>query len=258
MDKLKKEYQEQFNQINISEKEKEEILNKIMSSRSYSQKRFRFAIPICILVLCIVGVGVVYAEEISTAVHSIIISFKKDEHGFDTTEGKFYGRVEINYDAELEEDKAYTFDELEQILGINILRHEGFREDGVEVTGVKTVENKISSASFRIENCYSFKGEFGFVHFGFRFRTKYASQDGSISFSTTVDPDRIETYHINSLDTDATIVYLNDVAFTEKFKHGGEYLIISFIYDNIFYRMDYLKTNFVKQDAYDFLENFKL
>ncbi len=258
MDKLKKEYQEQFSQINISEKEKEEILNDVVSNNSYSQKRFKFAIPICIIVLCIVGIGVVYAEEITNAVQSIIISFKKDEHGIDTTEGKFYGRVEMNYDAGLDENKTYTFDELEQILGINILRHEGFKEDDVKVLGVKTIENKISSASFRTENCYSFDDEFGFVHFGFRFNTKYAASDASNGFSTTVPKDRIETYHINSLDTDATIVYFNDVAFTEKFKHMGEYLLISFIYDNIYYKLDYLKTNFVKQDAYDFLENFKV
>ncbi len=217
MSSLNEKYKETFDKINISDDKSKKVYNSILKKTG----KFSLLRPVfisIIIILCIVGIGAVYAKDISSALNSFIITKKHDEKGNIRIETHSSARPEINYDANLPEveikdandiltHNQYSFEELEDLLNIKILRSKFFKNDKLVQIETKKVDNKIAYTSFGLQNFTNVKVEEGQYGMAFCIITKYATEEIEKSKKSSFgEKNRTELYYIKSIGTEALII----------------------------------------------------
>jgi len=215
---LNKKYKETFDKIEILGNKSEKVYNSILKKTVKNQLILRPTFISIIIMLCIIGIGVVYAEDISKAFNSLVITKKNDEHGNIRIETHSSARPEINYDANLPEveikeandvltHNKYSFEELEKLLNIKILRSKFFKNDKLVQLETKKLNNKIAYSSFGLQNFTNVKVEEGQYGMYFNILTKYATEEMEKSAkSIFTERNRTELYYIKSIKTEAVII----------------------------------------------------
>jgi len=198
----------------------------------------RFAVLICsVVIFCIFGITNAY--DIRKSFNSLIIDYneKKDEDGNKYIElvTTYDGILKVNYDANIvaRENWVESFEkglrtfysnyDLEQILGVKFLKNK-YMEPGYEVNTLrKNEEEKIAYMKL-----YNFKLKFDDeeslykklleeISLTAQFKTQYYSDKNDFDLKVR-NYYSVKNYYIESLDTTALIVRLNE--------KGNHYLII--------------------------------
>mgnify|MGYP003571287263 CR=1 FL=1 len=231
MKDLNKKIKEDFKAINLSEETKNDILNTIYTNYANYKKRNNITLSIClILFVCLIGLGVTYADEIVKYFKIYPVIYKNGEIGT-------YGKVQninkvINYEADIPEfekegkGKEYTLSELEKLLETKIIKSKNIKSDIVTQYKTLKVNGKISSASFRYENFYD--NDTTKAKLFFTFITKYDTSSQNLWWETGQARQSSE-YLIKNLNTNAYILQFKGEEWT------SHYYNIYFIYDNIAY-----------------------
>lgn len=227
---MKKEvYKKIMQKIKISKVKKEEIFSKIMEEKLEKKRHLKLVfITTCLLVFLILGsLGLVYAEEIKNTFNTIKIFHSSSKETIITSNVI----VEINYEADIPEaqpilaeerqngkkNNEYTFQELEDLLEIKLLKSEYYKKEKLEQYFTEKVDNKISRASFDLENFTNAKeikkGKIEDLEdrytMSFSLTTKYASTDIKENSKEVWSGYREDTYYIQALDTSAYIFKRN-------------------------------------------------
>jgi len=240
MKKIEDLYKERFNKLIIYPEDEENIKNNIIKKYTKVKRRNKIiAYSMTFLLLCIVGFGIVYADEIKDFIQNFTIFKKTDDKGNIYTKGEVEIVKEMNYDADipevsLEDDKnTYSLNELEELLGMKILKSPYFKIDQVEQYLTEKVNGKIAKAKFRIYNFTDSKkeGKTGTDKYNlyFEFTTKY-SPDNKIDWSTSPGIE-ITEYYIKKLNSNAFFFKMMDIENAAKKK----LYVVNFVCDNVFY-----------------------
>lgn len=242
-----------MNKIQLSEKKKEEIyMNTIENlnrkNKKYYFKPILFATIICVFVL-IGTLGTVYAEEIKEAINTIFI---KRTHDDDSNYTKLEADtlVEINYDADIpeynpqvsyeKEGKDYSYEELENLLGIKLLKSDLFKKKLLYQEKTDKLNGKISSVWFSIKDFMESSQKFdGIYDMNISFLTQYASEEEKNSpLFQGIGSYEEDQYYINSLNTTAYFI-------KSHAGHDSQSWSVMFIYQNVYYRFSF---DFMRED----------
>lgn len=248
-------YKKTMQKINLSSSKKEEIYENIIKNGNKKNhfKPVLIATVVCIFVL-LGTLGFVYAEEIKNAFNTIRIFHSNKENSRVTTI-KSSAIAEINYEADIPEakvvleserekgikNKEYTIQELEELLGIKLLKSEYYKKEKLEQYYTEKVDNKISRASFLLENFtnakYFKKGKLedkeDVYTMSISFVTKYCSTHEQEKIVEITGAYREDTYYIKALDTTA---YILKHTLEDNLWGTGNW-IVCFDYQNIRYSM---------------------
>ena len=246
---LKKKYRDEFSNINPTEEQREKMLNNILNHKT-NNMYIRLAVVSCsIIILCIFGIT--NANDIKKSFNSLIINYKenRDEDGNKYKEiiTSYDGVFELNYDANLVERESwvealnknlkmsYSNYDLELILGAKLLKSPLFNFS-YSIKKKKKNEGKISYMKlYSVYSKYSGYDEdydrklLEQASLNAQFKTKYYK--GGDEFDLNVrNYYSVKNYYINSLDTTALIIRLNE--------RGNHYLVI-FSHNNVRYNFYY-------------------
>ncbi len=218
MNNLNEKYKEAFDKVKISDDKSQKVYYSIIKKTGRSSLILRHLFIGIIIMICIVGIGVVYAEDISDVLNSFVITRRNDKQGNIRIETHSSARPEINYDANLPEveireandvltHNQYSFEELEDLLNIKILQSKFFKNDKLVQLETKKVNNKIAYSSFGLQNFTNVKAEEGRYGMAFHILTKYATKEIEDSTkSSFAEKNRTELYYIKSIGTEALII----------------------------------------------------
>lgn len=246
---MKKEYNEFISLVNVSEKLDQKVLDKTINKK----KTINYLKPVLIscAVIIVSIMGIVYADDIIKTFNTLRYNYNKEAN---RTEIHSDAIAEINYDADIPETERgkfdelelgnYTYEELEKLLGIKLLKSKLFKNNTIHQYITRKVDNKISSASFGISNLmnYDFKSKYNLpddwhdeiFEMTFSFKTKYYEKEltnsalNDTKFWISGYPET-EEYYIKNLNTSALIIIFG----------FGKNCIIQFDYDNISYYFDF-------------------
>ncbi len=257
MTNLNKKYQEFYDEIQISEERKEKIYENIMESKKQKKVYLKpiFITVVLIVFIALGSLGLVYAEEIKNAFNTIRI-FHSNKDNSRVTTIKSNAIAEINYEADIPEadvvveeerikgikNKEYTIQELEELLGIKLLKSEYYKKEKLEQYYTEKVDNKISRASFLLENFtnakYFKKGKLedkeDVYTMSISFVTKYCpAHEQEIDMEITGEY-REDVYYIDALDT---TVYIMKLGLEDNVWGTGNW-IVRFDYHNIHYKIE--------------------
>lgn len=246
---LKKKYRDEFGNINPTEEQREKMLNNILNHKT-NNMYMRLAVVSCsIIILCIFGIT--NANDIKKSFNSLIINYKenRDEDGNKYKEiiTSYDGVFELNYDANLVERESwvealnknlkmsYSNYDLELILGAKLLKSPLFNFS-YSINVLRKNEGKISYMKlYSVYSKYSGYDEdydrklLEQASLNAQFKTKYYK--GGDEFDLNVrNYYSVKNYYINSLDTTALIIRLNE--------RGNHYLVI-FSHNNVRYNFYY-------------------
>jgi len=236
---LKGQFKEEFNRLDYSLEEENVIKEKVFIK--YRHNRARAKVIFCvatIMIICLTGVGIVYADEIKDFVRGFKLSTYTKENGSSNTVGVSKIIKEMNYEADIpevdsssEEVYTYSISELEDLLDMKILKNDYFKEKEFRQRVTKKVDGKIASADFVTSGSFKEMLEEGFyiqsTHISFV--TKYSKDGGKVGWETGSGFEPITCY-IKNLDTTAYILTWKD---TDKMSIA----VVIFIYDNVNYNM---------------------
>ena len=248
---LNKRYKETFNRISLSKERSNVIYQNIILKEKKNKIFFRYAIGCTITLFVIMGgLGIVYAKEIKNFMQGL----KKVQINENKVSLESDSLAEINYDANLPEAEVksvidqkngiinnnYTFRELEELLGVKLLKSEYFKTDALYQFLTKKVDNKISYAVFDLKNFTQEEKYNDEYNMTIRIITKY-NENPSGTYMEAVGF-KTEEYYISSLNTTAYIFKpFNETISTQSW-------LVSLVFNNIHYDFSFRFVN--KDDSY--------
>lgn len=226
---LRKEAKKTFDKITLSKKREEEILNKILRKK----KTYQILKPIlvsCLLLAFFTTLGITYAKDIKDTFNSLIIKQvkKEDSNGkYSIVKFKSIGIVKIKENADISKLKSqktdkgiqYKKEDLEKELSIKMLKSSQFPLEYLTEWDIQYKDNKITRASFFIENISNelpdkitetgvleFHRDNTMCNMYISFKTQFykSTKDEASSFAS--HGTRTEEYYIKKLDTTALII----------------------------------------------------
>lgn len=254
MNKLKKEYIDNVNNIFLTDERNDYLRLEMINRYKKRKKRNNIVFSLIIVFsILIVGTGVTYANEIKASISKVItkISNRTTSNGSTYTNFKLESgaRKKLNYDAVLREstcqtyvgscdtvdviDKCYslyTYEELEKVLGIEILKNDLFKDNRIVVTKISRENEKISYLRFSMPDPMAAEKDSGKttkVYMEIIMRTKYNTSSTDTIWEANLSSEKnIKEYYIKSINDKAYIFY--------TFSHNQNVFII---HDDILYRL---------------------
>lgn len=249
MNKLNKETKEVFNNIKLSDSRSNEIMTEILDSKKKSFILKPIIISCFAIMICMFGI--VYAEEIVNTFNTFRFMMNDKKGALDMYSDAI---AEIDYDADIPEaeresanDKKngkynnyYSYEDLEGLLKIKLLKSSYFGNNLLHQRTTKKVNNKIAAASFGIENFTNSNlnsqtnlpedWQIEYFNMSFSFKTKFATEDikENYSYSFYKGEGNTEEYYIENLKTSALLIFSNH----------SKHCIVKFDYDNVSYFFD--------------------
>ncbi len=250
MKKIEEDYKKQLENITPSEDLEKRIYNNTIYKKNNYHKLNRVLLTIStILLLGIVSIGVVFADEIKDKIKRIFlteIDLKDPKRDYPILQIK--NLKEINYDADLEEYifysdnvKEVSREELESKLNVKFLNSEKIMSDKLSIFNIDKKDNKIAEAEFFIENAFKLDNskDNSSINFSFKFITKYShkAENGyKMDFYPTRDNynEAIQIEYLDNLNTD---VYFEATKKDLKDDEVADSMIAVFVYDDVTYRL---------------------
>lgn len=266
MSRIEKEYIANINNIVLTDERNNYLKRETINKYKKIKKKQNIIIGLTIIfTILIIGTGVTYAKEIKDGISKVItkITNLKTQNDSYYTNYKLESsaRKELNYKANLNEPRcqrsfnlfenindddacyfAYTPEELENVLGIKILKNDFFKDNRMLLTKVSRVDENISYIKLHMPNPMNTK--FGVrnqtaVWLDIAMRTKYNDKFIDTVWEANVSSENnIHEYYIKTINEKAYATYVSPKA-TQN---------IIIIHDNIAYR---LKVHMGTDDAND-------
>lgn len=261
MKKIDEFYKTELDKIDYLSVEEEEIIhNNIKDKYRKNQKLKKTVLGIStFLLVCLVGIGITYAEEISDLIKTFKLTTTTHDNGNTSTYAESYVRKEINYDADLPEvDSAndggeYSIQELEEILDIKILKSDYFKNDILKQVHTRKKQGKIMGASFLLENFTDIKKlkdkTVDKYNMNISFSTKY-SEDVAHSGWETGQGFKVEEYYLKNLGT-VSYILSRDYDYDNLVETYYAFII----YDDMFYDFDFKCTFKTVEEEKELIKN---
>lgn len=268
MSRFETQYKKTLSKVKLPEKDFEEVKVKILSSK---EKRFFFKVRyaiLAIILLVLLSACTIYHEKIEKIFQGYVFGTEKGETTNPNTgeplEYEFFrAYFRDTFDipenlpfTENDKGKEYYYSELENILGVEILKSPFLDKDYFKLNGIKFNDGKISSMGFLMgEEAPS--GNEEKISLRFSFNTQYSREEerektvyaisGCYTFSE---------YHIESLDTDAFIIEHSCGTRPEWTKVLITEVQANFSYKGIAYKVVLNKKDYKVEDFHDILDSF--
>ena len=266
MNKLKQEYIDNISNIVLTDERNDYLRLETIKQYKKRKKKNRIMFSlIMIFSILLIGTGITYAEEIKDGISKVItkITNLKTQNDSYYTNYKLESeaRKKLNYKANLNEPRcqrsfnlfenisdddacyfAYTPEELENVLGIKILKNDFFKDNRMLLTKVSRTDGNISYIKLHMPNPMNTK--FGVrnqtaVWLDVAMRTKYNDKNIDTVWEANVSSENnIHEYYIKAINEKAYATYVSP--------KSTQNIII--IHDNIAYR---LKVHMGTDDSND-------
>ncbi len=238
MKKYEKKYQEYFHAVNLTKEEKKEIKENIIK-KDKKKVIFRFA-SIPTILICVLFIGGV----IAVTANSITRQFKVQEGNRVVMENE---KLDIDIEADsLDKEKIYTREELENLLGIKILKNSKIGNYfKIGRNSLKANNGKLARVYFENVN-QNGKRIIERMNIGFGLKTKYyETKEEEASWIS--GPTTVEYYYMKTLDTEAV---------TLEGEGDTAPIFAEFVYDNIVYGLDTSKFDYDTEYIYSILNSY--
>ena len=243
MKKFENMYKKYMDNVELSNNELNIIKDNIINKNS---KKFIFK-PAYItpILICIVAVGLISVSATSIVKHFNVTI--EDREGEKEVYKNALSDAKIDLDVTsdiLKKDSYYSSDDIENLLGIKILKTKKIKTNMFKLTNLIDKDNKIAVANFWNVNDNKSNVALDDISFAFEINTKYSDKNPELSVVGSTD---LENYYIKSLDTEAVIIYSKNTA--------GP-LLSNFVYDNITYSIELDKAFYSVDDLHEILDSF--
>lgn len=243
MKKFENMYKKYMDNVELSNNELNIIKDNIINKNS---KKFIFK-PAYItpILICIVAVGLISVSATSIVKHFNVTI--EDREGEKEVYKNALSDAKIDLDVTsdiLKKDSYYSSDDIENLLGIKILKTKKIKTNMFKLTNLIDKNNKIAVANFWNVNDNKSNVALDDISFAFELNTKYSDKNSELS---VVGSTYLENYYIKSLDTEAVIIYSKNTA--------GP-LLSNFVYDNITYSIELDKAFYSVDDLHEILDSF--
>lgn len=261
MKRLESQYKKHFDNIDWSSEKEESLKISIINGYKKKQRKRKILYSIVIIFsILLVGTGVTYADDIKESINNIVAKIRNEK----TPSGVPYtnyrieseARKKLNYDAKLSEPKCtkfvdeylgisdndecysiYTYEELEDALGIKILKNDLFKHNEFILKRLSRVDGKISFIELQMINPMDAKKnstEITDINFTIYMRTKYhKSKNNTLWGGNYSSKDNVREYIIQNLKNKAygntagsfgrnVFLVHDDIAYRLKMFVGGE------------------------------------
>lgn len=238
IDKMAKKF---FDELSVSEIKKNDIYDNIVNKKEkYKFHHLVTAVSCCFILL--IGIfSVVYAEQIGDVFNTLKVKYLEkivDDKKYIVPDVKSDSQAVINYKADLVKDMSYSYDELNDKLGINILRNSLFKKNDFTITCNEKKDNNIGFLVLKMDNAFDeqpkYKGgyyrEVILVRFEVIIATKYAERKAGRTYSYFT---KSEEFYINNLNTKAILIRMNG-------DYSDNMWEVRFDYNNISYHLSFI------------------
>lgn len=243
MKKFENMYKKYMDNVELSNNELNIIKDNIINKNS---KKFIFKTAyITPILICIVAVGLISVSATSIVKHFNVTI--EDREGEKEVYKNALSDAKIDLDVTsdiLKKDSYYSSDDIENLLGIKILKTKKIKTNMFKLTNLIDKDNKIAVANFWNVNDNKSNVALDDISFAFEINTKYSDKNSELSVVGSTD---LENYYIKSLDTEAVIIYSKNTA--------GP-LLSNFVYDNITYSIELDKAFYSVDDLHEILDSF--
>lgn len=238
IDKMAKKF---FDELSVSEIKKNDIYDNIVNKKEkYKFHHLVTAVSCCFILL--IGIfSVVYAEQIGDVFNTLKVKYLEkivDDKKYIVPDVKSDSQAVINYKADLVKDMSYSYDELNDKLGINILRNSLFKKNDFTITCNEKKDNNIGFLVLKMDNAFDeqpkYKGgyyrEVILVRFEVIIATKYAERKAGRTYSYFT---KSEEFYINNLNTKAILIRMDG-------DYSDNMWEVRFDYNNISYHLSFI------------------
>ena len=238
IDKMTKKF---FDELSVSEIKKNDIYDNIVNKKEkYKFHHLVTAVSCCFILL--IGIfSVVYAEQIGDIFNTLKVKYLEktvDNKKYIVPNVKSDSQAVINYKADLVNGESYSYEELSDKLGINILRNSLFKKNNFTITCNEKKDNNIGFLVLKMDNALDeqpkYKGGYYrdviLVRFEVIIATKYAERKAGRTYSYFT---KSEEFFINNLNTKAILIRMNGV-------YSDNMWEVRFDYNNISYHLSFI------------------
>lgn len=238
IDKMTKKF---FDELSVSEIKKNDIYDNIVNKKEkYKFHHLVTAVSCCFILL--IGIfSVVYAEQIGDVFNTLKVKYLEkivDDKKYIVPDVKSDSQAVINYKADLVKDMSYSYDELNDKLGINILRNSLFKKNDFTITCNEKKDNNIGFLVLKMDNALDEQPKYGgnyyreviLVRFEVVIATKYAERRAERTYSYI---DKFEEFYINNLNTKAILICVTG-------DYSDNMWEVRFDYNNISYHLSFI------------------
>lgn len=262
---LKSKYKKVFDEVKIENEEADDIFRDVLIRGERKKKTRKFFYSLCLfLTIFTIAISITYAKEIKNIANTFIVKYitKDDDTTYLNVESNAI--KEIDEQADLEEVdfvgeldringnyKSYSFEELEKILGIKLLKSNKFQNQNLIIDHLEKKDNKITKITIDLDNIFNYSNGSNkkiYADCTMEIKTKYNlanEKDTGIDGISSVQ--EFWEYHIENLNTDSVII---------KDKYFPSHLMVKFDYDNVTYSFDtFIFTEDPESELYKILES---
>ena len=262
---LGNKYNKIISKVGIEEKTASTIYQKILVRGNRKNKIRKSLYSLCVfIVIFTIALSITHAKEIKDIVNTFVVKYiTKDD---DTTYLKVESSAikEIDEEADLEEIdfvgeldringnyKNYSFEELEKILKIKLLKSNQYQNRNLIIDHLEKKDNKITKITIDLDNIFNYSNDSNekiYANCTMEIKTKYSltsEDDTGIDGVSYVH--EFWEYHIENLNTNSVII---------KDKYFPSHLAVKFDYDNVTYSFDtFIFTENPESELYKILES---
>ena len=238
IDKMTKKF---FDELSVSEIKKNDIYDNIVNKKEkYKFHHLVTAVSCCFILL--IGIfSVVYAEQIGDVFNTLKVKYLEktiDNKKYIVPNVKSDSQAVINYKADLVNGESYSYEELSDKLGINILRNSLFKKNNFTISNIIKKDNNIGILGLQMDNALDeqpkYKGGYYrdviLVRYEVVIATKYAERRAERTYSYI---DKFEEFYINNLNTKAILICVTG-------DYSDNMWEVRFDYNNISYHLSFI------------------
>lgn len=238
IDKMTKKF---FDELSVSEIKKNDIYDNIVNKKEKYQFHHLVTAVSCCFILLIGIFSVVYAEQIGDIFNTLKVKYLEktvDNKKYIVPNVKSDSQAVINYKADLVNGESYSYEELSDKLGINILRNSLFKKNNFTISGIIKKDNNIGILGLQMDNALDEQPKYGgnyyreviLVRFEVVIATKYAERRAERTYSYI---DKFEEFYINNLNTKAILICVTG-------DYSDNMWEVRFDYNNISYHLSFI------------------
>ena len=243
MKKFENMYKKHIDNVELSNNELNIIKDNIINKNT--KKVIFKPAYITTILICIVAVGLISVSAASIIKHFNVIT--EDREGENEVYKKALSDAKLDLDITsdiLKKDNYYSSTDIENLLGVKILKNKKIKTNTFQLTNLVDKNNKIAIANFWNKNDNKSNIAHDDISFAFELNTKYSDKNAELSIVGITD---LEYYYIKSLDTEAIII---------SSKNTAGPLLSNFVYDNITYSIELDKVFYSTDDVHKILDSF--
>lgn len=238
IDRMTKKF---FDELSVSDIKKDEIYENIVNKKVRINLYRLVTVVSCCFILIVGIFSVVYAEQVEDIFNTLKVKYLEktvDNKKYIVPNVKSDSQAVINYNADLVNGESYTYEELSDKLGINILKNSLFKKNDFTITGIVKKNSNIGILGLRMDNALDEQPKYGgsyyrdviLVRYEVVIATKYAERRAERTYSYI---DKSEEFYLNNLNTKAILICVTG-------DYSDNMWEVRFDYNNISYHLSFI------------------